>query len=431
MKSAITNNRRQGIFSTLLLTFFLLFAAQDIAPQVVTGRLVDHYGTELPDIYLQLYIYPLFYTATSDSNGIFVFTGITDVEDEQLPTGYFISNNFPNPFNPTTRIMITLPISGNVRVEVYNILGESVTNEIEKYFNAGVNHIDLVLDGLPNGFYFARISIDEKYTVIKKMMLLYGSQHLSVNGGLFKPSANVLNNINKISLSTELDSLVATSSIIGRKTFTNLPNLTGDSLDLGDLTIERYCPGTPTVNYEGKTYNTVLIGSQCWLKENLDAGSILNKTTPQTNNGIIERYCYDDNPANCITYGGLYQWDETMQFSTTPGVQGICPPGWHIPTRAEYNLLSGAAGGSNALKEIGEGTGNGAGTNTSGFSALLAGSLSETQHYGRLHEQAQFWVSEEENFDRAYYVYFYYNDNNVNTGFNYKITGKSVRCIKD
>ncbi len=137
------------------------------------------------------------------------------------------------------------------------------------------------------------------------------------------------------------------------------------------------CPdpcGTLTVDYEGKTYNTVLIGSQCWLKENLDIGTMVTGVTDQTDNATIEKYCYNDDPANCDIYGGLYQWDEAMQYSTSPGAQGICPTGWHISTLAEFQTLSSAVGGDgNALKAIGQGSGGGEGTNTSGFSALLAG----------------------------------------------------------
>ena len=90
------------------------------------------------------------------------------------------------------------------------------------------------------------------------------------------------------------------------------------------------CPAT--VQYEGKTYNTVLIGNQCWLKENLDVGTRINLNQSPTNNGIIEKYCYNDNPTNCDTYGGLYKWDEAMQYTTTEGAIGICPSGWHIPS---------------------------------------------------------------------------------------------------
>ena len=59
------------------------------------------------------------------------------------------------------------------------------------------------------------------------------------------------------------------------------------------------------------------IGSQCWLRENLDVGTMVLGAQEQTDNGTIEKYCYDDNPANCATYGGLYQWNEAMQYDTT------------------------------------------------------------------------------------------------------------------
>lgn len=101
------------------------------------------------------------------------------------------------------------------------------------------------------------------------------------------------------------------------------------------------CPGTPTVTYEGQTYNTVLIGNQCWLQENLNVGTMISGSDNMQDNDVIEKYCYDNNPANCDTYGGLYQWDEMMQYVTTEGTQGICPPGWHLPTDDEWKILEG------------------------------------------------------------------------------------------
>jgi len=91
--------------------------------------------------------------------------------------------------------------------------------------------------------------------------------------------------------------------------------------------------GSPCIasfNYEGKTYTTIQIGTQCWLKENLDVGTRIDGSLNQTNNSptnIIEKYCYGDDPNNCTTYGGLYQWGEAMQYATTEGARGICPEG--------------------------------------------------------------------------------------------------------
>ena len=113
----------------------------------------------------------------------------------------------------------------------------------------------------------------------------------------------------------------------------------------------------------------------------------------QANNGILEKYCHNNDTANCETYGGLYQWPEAMQYGTTPGVQGICPPGWHIPTYAELQTLSATVGGDgSALKRQDQGSGGGQGTNESGFSALLAGYRSSSSgSFYNLGYYALFW----------------------------------------
>jgi hypothetical protein len=70
---------------------------------------------------------------------------------------------------------------------------------------------------------------------------------------------------------------------------TTVVNITG----LDSMTI--FICGVSKVSYEGKTYNTVLIGDQCWLKENLDVGEMIQGASNQTNNSIIEKYCYGNN----------------------------------------------------------------------------------------------------------------------------------------
>ena len=93
---------------------------------------------------------------------------------------------------------------------------------------------------------------------------------------------------------------------------------------------------------DAQSYGTVLIGDQCWMAKNLNVGTMTGGTVNQTDNGTIEKYCYANNPANCETYGGLYQWNEAMQYSTTPAAQGICAMGWHIPTHDEFTTLERA-----------------------------------------------------------------------------------------
>jgi uncharacterized protein (TIGR02145 family) len=183
-----------------------------------------------------------------------------------------------------------------------------------------------------------------------------------------------------------------------------------------------------TLEYSGKIYNTVQVGSQCWLKENLDVGTMILGSDTAKDNGIIEKYCYSNDTSNCNTYGGLYQWNEAMQYTTTPGTKGICPLGWHFPASAEFQILSNIVGGDgNALKAIGQGTG----TNTSGFSALLAGSRGYDGYFHYLLDYAIFWSSTEGDSTFAYYMYLYYSSSGIGLDGFYKAYGLSVRCLQD
>jgi len=188
-----------------------------------------------------------------------------------------------------------------------------------------------------------------------------------------------------------------------------------------------------TINYADKTYNTVLIGSQCWLRENLDIGIRINGSSNQSDNSTIEKYCYNDDSANCSIYGGLYLWNEAMQYTTTPGAIGICPPDWHIPTLAEFQILSTTVGGdANALKAVGQGTGAGAGTNTSGFTALFPGTRGPGGVFVSLNYYAAFWGSTEGGPTYDDDMALFYDDNLIrlyygdNVGYAF-----SVRCLKN
>lgn len=187
------------------------------------------------------------------------------------------------------------------------------------------------------------------------------------------------------------------------------------------------CPGIPTVTYAGKIYHTVLIGGQCWLRENLDVGTLIDVTQEQTNNSTIEKYSYNNDPVN----GGLYQWNEAMQYDTT--ARGICPTGWHIPTVAEFVTLSSTVGNDgNALKEIGQGSGNGAGTNTSGFSALLVGRRLTNGTFQDLGVITSFWTSAQNSATIAFNITMFGSGGVIEVNsFLTKNYGFSVRCIKD
>ncbi|MDD4554030.1 MAG: FISUMP domain-containing protein [Bacteroidales bacterium] len=99
------------------------------------------------------------------------------------------------------------------------------------------------------------------------------------------------------------------------------------------------CGNTLTDIRDGKTYPSVQIGTQCWMAANLNRGVQTSSSQVQFDNCIDEKFCYGNDPAKCSKYGGLYQWDEMMRYDDVPAGQGICPPGWHVPTENDWTVL--------------------------------------------------------------------------------------------
>jgi uncharacterized protein (TIGR02145 family) len=212
------------------------------------------------------------------------------------------------------------------------------------------------------------------------------------------------------------------------------------------------CTGTPTVEYEGQIYNTIQIFSQCWLKENLNVGMMIQGSQNQADNGILEKYCYENQPDSCTKYGGLYQWNEMMQYTTQQGVQGICPPGWHLPTDEEWKVLEGAVdsqygigdntwddlsmrgidAGAN-LKTTGDWYANGNGTDLFGFSGLPGGARIDMigDLFDGIGEDGHWWTSTENLLLSAWFRLLGYDLPGVHRYFYYKDKGYSVRCLRD
>lgn len=214
------------------------------------------------------------------------------------------------------------------------------------------------------------------------------------------------------------------------------------------------CPGLESVEYLGKTYFTVLIGNQCWLRENLDAGQMINSSQQQTDNGTIEKYCYNNDVENCNKYGGLYQWDELMQYQTGAKSRGICPPGFHIPTDEEFKTLEGYldsvygigndiwntlewrgtdAGGK--LKAEGTddwGAPNTGATNASGFTALPHGYKENiSDAFSGYAAYLTLWTSSEQNDELVWRRALSYYYSQVYRSYHDKRFGYSARCIRD
>jgi uncharacterized protein (TIGR02145 family) len=194
---------------------------------------------------------------------------------------------------------------------------------------------------------------------------------------------------------------------------------------------------------DGNNYATVQIGAgksvtQTWMAENLKVGIRINATQAQSGNGIVEKYCYNDDEANCAIYGGLYQWDEMMQNAITPGVKGICPTGWHLPTDAEWTALTDFLGGVTPagakLKETGTThwlSPNAGAINSSGFTALPGGWSNTLGDFGSLGMRGYTWSSSQIDLLEVWNRKINYEIPDVNKWNEVKTFGESVRCIKD
>jgi uncharacterized protein (TIGR02145 family) len=211
--------------------------------------------------------------------------------------------------------------------------------------------------------------------------------------------------------------------------------------------------GCGTISYGGQTYQTVVIGTQCWMAENLNIGTMINGSQEQANNAVVEKYCYDNNLANCDVYGGMYQWAEVIQYLNgatnttswnplpTGDVQGICPPGWHLPADAEWTTLTTCLGGEGVaggkMKEAGTShwlSPNTGATNTSGFTALPGGDRYLTDGFYDLTFFTFFWSSSQYNFNSGTTAWGRSLQNvhqRVGSGGSEKIVGGSVRCLKN
>jgi uncharacterized protein (TIGR02145 family) len=224
-------------------------------------------------------------------------------------------------------------------------------------------------------------------------------------------------------------------------------NISTDTVVISFADTAQSCPGSPTVEYEGQTYHTVLIGVRCWLKENLNVGTMITSYQGgqlQTNNDTIEKYCYGNDSAYCDIYGGLYEWKEAMQYDSIEGAQGICPAGWHIPTDDQMTMLANSMGGPNIaggkLKSTGtieDLTGlwlapNTGATNESGFTGLPGGYRKyDNGDISALGWFGTFWSSTVKISNYAWQRGLSYNSANVTRGASNKVYGNSVRCIMD
>ncbi len=191
---------------------------------------------------------------------------------------------------------------------------------------------------------------------------------------------------------------------------------------------------------DGQGYPTVSIGDLCWLGRNLDFGEEVPDAVSRDDEAV-EKSCYGNETESCRVYGGLYTWDEALQGASTPGAQGVCPAGWHVPARAEWEALAahlGPAAAGEKLKAREDHDPPYDGTDEVGFTALPAGSGFRGS-FGRQGHWALFWTSTPVNAERAVSAQLdrFWNKaperyrRIVIDDFYLKENAFSVRCVRD
>jgi len=201
-------------------------------------------------------------------------------------------------------------------------------------------------------------------------------------------------------------------------------------------------PGSTITDVDGNVYNTVTIGTQVWMKENLKAtryrnGDLIGTTSPATlniSNQYNQKYqwAYDGNESNVAVYGRLYTW-----YAATDS-RGLCPTGWHLPSVDEYvalfNFLGGQSVAGGKLKEAGIShwlSPNSGATNGSGFTALPGGSRIPDGPFGNLGYMGIFWSSTSDITGYAAYLILHYEREGVFPNTYLSSFGYSVRCVRD
>jgi uncharacterized protein (TIGR02145 family) len=269
------------------------------------------------------------------------------------------------------------------------------------------------------------------------------------NGGSAITGYTVTSSPSNISVSGTTSPINVTGLTNGTSyTFTVVAtNSVGSSVasTVSSAVIPFFLCGTNTVSdIDGNAYNTVLIGTQCWTKENL-------KTSRYRNGGLIPNVTdgtawsnlttgawsyYNNDVSNNAIYGKLYNWYTTLGDT-------LCPTGWGVPTDAEWTILTTYLGGEDVaggkMKSVGTAywvSPNTGATNESGFSALPGGWRgSSSVSFQNIRSNAFFWSATESVNFYAWYRFLYYNDGYVDrnyySSFYNKSVGASVRCLRD
>jgi len=316
-----------------------------------------------------------------------------------------------------------------------------------------IDGVLLSKDGAIHRGYYDQSHYGSSY--IRNSLTIFGSQIEFLRGG-FKYGTAPNYSSGFVSTSYTYDGNLLYQPPIGIPVTPNYKLISWQEVPPGECDAYNPCPialcgGKTSIAYSGQRYDLAVIGNQCWFAQNLNVGTKLasGSTVPSDNNKI-EKWCYDNDDANCNNYGGLYTWAEAMQLDPSCNTsscvgfvnvnhQGICPVGWHIPTDEEYKALESFLGvcsgsGTGCIDAIGwRGTDQGTqlkSGGSSGFNFLLAGYNNMVGSFVNQDISGLLWSASENYGAYTWARFFYSSEAGVNRYFYDKKYGYSVRCLR-
>ena len=235
---------------------------------------------------------------------------------------------------------------------------------------------------------------------------------------------------------SEITGLTATTTYYVKAYATN-----SAGTSYGDQLLFKTYTGSVT-DADGNVYNTMMIGGQTWMAENMRTmryfnGDLIGTTSSSdldlTSESTAEyQWAFDGNESNVLTYGRLYTWNVIMD------ARNISPAGWHIPSDADWQVLANSLGGEgNAgekLKEMGLvhwQSPNAGATDESGFGALPSGYRGMTGTFAELHQYSPWWSSTEVSPTESRFWSTSYTGGELFSGYYPRQYGYAVRCLKN
>ncbi len=374
------------------------------------------------------------------------------LQDQLRANSFSVSQNYPNPIVDQTYINVCIEKRDDIAIRIFDLAGRQHA-AYEDILDAG-KHTFTFCPGKAN-FYIFSVSYQGLTRSIKMASLGSAKQECKLAYMGYEQYVGNLKSFNDGGFPFDYGDTLRyigyseTKALIRGSDFIE-DNPENSESYLFDITEGIPCIDIPIVNYQFRDYKTVQIGTQCWFKENLNVGTMIPGIQPQFDNGIIEKYCFNNYTTNCDMYGGLYQWDEIMKYDTVEGIQGICPPGWHIPTDEEWKQLEGTVDSyygypdpiwdsagyrgfdvGERLKATRLWMPSSTGNDYFGFAALGTGCCIPGGTFVNEVKYTSMWSSTKVTSMGSWYRFVEYWETRLSRSYNSKLMGRSVRCLKD